>query len=843
MPLIDFDGCHACTLKKEWDYLRHPKMAYTPPIEEDDLRALMLGEAPGDNEDIQGKPFVGVTGQYLRDRIPSKWKRSVYWQNVVRCQPPKNRTPTPQEMTCCSTYLEEDLEKIKPHAILGIGSIALEYFWPDFNKGIGKARGIPLPVAIPGGTAWFMPTFHPSYAVRADRKEKNGDVKNVIEPVFRNDIMRFFSLLETDFKTPPQIWTPPPKESFFYPKSLDEAWNLFCRLKDPYATDFETFKVKPYLRDAKPLTASFSDGEITFGIPICWPGDINPWGLEFLKRVASTRRPWICQSAGMEYLWLRYLTGELFPEFHDTEVLARLLHDRKGLGALEHTSKIYLGVNVKALSPPLDKNRMNEYPLDQVLPYNCYDSLATKLVFNIMIEKLCNREGPFIENYERTMNTIRSVVEMEIRGLDIDFNQSEEMQKRLYDQQQELQRQTRQLPEVKEYEQKESTIFSVSAPQNVATVLTRYYGINLPKTNEDSQYYSTDEDDLTPLIGQCPLVDLTLDYREVAKQLSTYVMPILNGQIIGVDGKLHPAYKTVHTFTYRLSSELPNIQNWPKRKNREIRRQIIPPPGYLFVACDYGGLEARVIQMASQDLNLLNDLVDPAKYLNDTDLHWYWLHKILQYYPKYMDRLASVSGQTQEKQILKAGRTIIKTDFVFASFYGSVSESVAARTQVPVEIIKAVHHEFWGRYTNVKKWVDGQFQQYKNHGFVSSLSGRIRADVLPGNEVTNTPVQGTGAEIVLEAQTALYYRGINEDIHYLPRINIHDDLTFMIPNNNDTDRYINVIMDDMVVPRFPFVTCPLLVECSVGDKNWCDMEEIAKWIGGTWNNHTIGHAA
>lgn len=1079
MPsLIQFDGCHACTLKKEWNYLRTPKMPVTYPVNIADQRILIIGEAPGDSEDIKGQQFVGITGQYLRDRIPPEWKRSVYWGNCVRCQPPKNRTPTDQEMECCSTYMEEDLLKIRPHAILGAGNIPLRYFWPDFNKGISKARGIPIPIEFEDkSTSWFYPIFHPSYVVRGEKREKDGSIKNPIEPVFRNDILNFFKLVTTKFQTPPVVYTPQLK-SFIYPKSYQEAWNLFCQLDDPYAIDFETFKKKPYWRDAKPLTASFSDGKITFAVPILWPGDLNPWGLQFLKDIIASGKVWICQSGAMEYLWITYLTGVRCREFHDTEVIARLLHDRTGLGALEHTSRIYLGFNCKSLYPDLDKNRMNEYPLEKVLPYNALDSWTTFMVFKIMMKLLCDRPGPFVENYIRTIDTIRSTVEMEIQGLDVDISQSESMQKELLVQQQDLQKKTHQLKEVQSYERTESTIFSVSAPQNVARVLTGYCivpetkilksdltwcradnaqvgfeligfdeltpskwkprkyrrskileksvfslpcvevetdrgsitcsdehkflverntchlftdacnlkqgdlllffskpwqvgedyesgylsgvydgegclsgtiqfsqnpgtvldyvknlldkkkftyrkenrvndncetivitggipewlrflgsirplrllkkgntcwegktisvksgsmyasvkkitpvgrkevvalktststlitegyfshncGIQLPK-NEDTTFYSTAEDELEPLRGKHPLVDLTLDYREVAKQLSTYVVPILSGQLFGVDGKLHPAYKTCHVKTWRLSSELPNIQNWPKRKNREIRRQIVAPPGHLIVSCDYGGLEARGICMACNDENLKKSLINPQGFLHDIDIHWYWLHRILDAYPDYINHLADVSGETEEKKIIKVGRTIIKTDFVFPTFYGSKPEAGAARTGVPVKIMEKIWGEFWDLYPTAKKWVDGQFEFYNKYGYVESLAKRCRNEVLGGNEPANSPIQELGAYIVLEAQNALSSRALEEDMYLHPRFNIHDDLSFILQDDTDScERYINTITDEMVKPRFSFINVPLLVEVSAG-YNWADQTEVCKKEGKTWDEY------
>lgn len=833
-PLFDItSGCDVCSLKKEWQYLRNPRMKINIPEESSDYRILVLGEGPGETEDNIGVPFVGTTGQYLRDRIPQYWKKKLHWGNIVRCKPPRNREPSGQEIACCSNqFLEKDLSEIKPNAILCFGDVASKYFWSN-GPSISKMRGLPFGAQIKDSpNTWIFPSFHPSYPSRADKKE-DGKTVNVIEPIFRNDLIRFFELVTTKFTTPPKIYEPP--NNFVYPKSYQEAWNLFERLKEPYANDFETFKLKPYMRDARLLTAAYSDGDITFAFPVEWPGLVNYWGKQFLIDSLKARKTWIAQNASMELPWIRYMTGLYNLSFEDTEVAARLNHNRKGMGALNVLSRLYLGFDLKALHN-LDKDRMNEYPLEQVLSYNGLDSWGTALIYNVIMKDLVQREQQ-IENYYRIIQTIDSTVEMELRGLLPDINQSELMQKDLYEQQQELEKKARQIKEVKEYEKRESRYFSVSSRQDVASVLTRYCGIQLPK-NETTQEYYTDEDALTELAGEHPLVDTVLEFREVQKQLSTYVAPFLNGSIIGIDGLIHPEYTTVHVATYRLSARNPNIENFPKRKNRHIRRQIIAPAGHLIVAFDYGGLELRTIQMASKDKILLRDIIDPQQYLHDKDIHWYWLHRLLELYPPYIMHLAEVSGEKDEKSILKVGRTIIKTDYVFPSFYGSKPDAISARTTIPKPILEQAHHELWSRYPDAYKWTFGQFEFYQKFGYIESLTHRIRNEVLPGNEKTNSVAQGTGAEIVLEAQNALYYRAIREeDPYFLPRINIHDDITTILPDNEERlDYYIPEIGKEMTQPRFPFITCPLLVECSAG-YNWCDLSEIAVFTGVTYDDY------
>ena len=829
--LINFSGCDACSLKTTWPQLHSPKMPMTPPTEGAEYRVMVLGEGPGKEEDEQNKQFVGKTGQYLRQYMPGDLVNKVWWNNCVRCRPTSedgrsNRAPTDREIKCCSTYLEADILRLRPHAILGIGGEALNYFWPDAPV-ISKIRGIPFPIQVKDHTCWFYGTFHPSFVTRAEREDWGTEtVVNPVLPVFRNDLKNFLNRIP-EFLTPPQIQIPP--KNIVYPKSYEEAVALFNRLEDPWALDFETKKLRYYMRDSRLLTAACSDGKLTFAFPVNWPGDLNPWGERFLLYIMSSGRTWIAQSSTMELGWAWAKTKQFRQTFHDTEVLARLIHKRTGLGSLDVLSRIYFGIDVKELTNrslagkmlgPLDKNRLSEYSVEQILEYNALDSWAEALLFHQLWRYLSvDQRG----NYYRIIETVKSTTAMELNGLPVDLKQSEMQQKQLFSKMKECELAARGLPEIKEFEQKEHRLFSLSKPETVAHVLVNYCGIQLEETTKGN--YSIDEEVLEKLIDKHSLVGLRLDFVEVQKLKSTYVDPILNGKILGVDGMIHGAYKVVHTKTYRLSSENPNMQNFPHRKNPETRRQLVAPPGYIFLSFDYGQLEARVLAMASKDPELNRSIIA------NEDIHSYWLNRCITEYPQYLDRLATKTGEKEEKKILVAGRTIIKTDFVFASFYGSLAKSISARTGIPLDICIRLLNEFWARYSGARKWIDGQFRQYERTGTVSSLQGKERNEVLPGNEVINTPIQGSAAEIVLEAQNALYSMAM-DDFCFLPRISVHDCLEFLVPVSNEDklEWYIRTIASEMIKPRFSYITTPLMVECQLGP-NWCDLEKIGKFVG------------
>jgi len=132
---------------------------------EGDFRArlMFVGEGPGAEEDIQGRPFVGRAGQLLTKIIEAmKLRRDeVYITNVVKCRPPNNRTPLRQEIGKCKPYLLAQIEAIQPEVIVTLGKVATDFFVPS-AAGMSLLRGS----FHEYGKIQVMPTFHPSYLVR-----------------------------------------------------------------------------------------------------------------------------------------------------------------------------------------------------------------------------------------------------------------------------------------------------------------------------------------------------------------------------------------------------------------------------------------------------------------------------------------------------------------------------------------------------------------------------------------------------------------------------------------------------------------------------------------------------
>jgi DNA polymerase len=124
---------------------------------------MFVGEAPGQDEDLQGEPFVGRAGQLLTNTLKKFGveRSQVFIGNILKCRPPGNRTPAPDEMASCMPWLQRQIATIQPKLICGLGNIAVQTLLVT-KTGITKLRG---KLTEAQGVA-FLPTFHPAYILR-----------------------------------------------------------------------------------------------------------------------------------------------------------------------------------------------------------------------------------------------------------------------------------------------------------------------------------------------------------------------------------------------------------------------------------------------------------------------------------------------------------------------------------------------------------------------------------------------------------------------------------------------------------------------------------------------------
>ncbi len=154
------EQCRACELWRQ-------ATRAVPGEGPEDSPVMVVGEAPGREEDAQGRPFVGRAGRLLRKILESYGLRKIYITNVVKHRPPGNRRPRRKEVDACSGFLLEEIEAIRPRIIIALGATASKFF--TGKEGVGELSGRVLEYR---GSRLIV-TYHPAAVLRNPRLRKD----------------------------------------------------------------------------------------------------------------------------------------------------------------------------------------------------------------------------------------------------------------------------------------------------------------------------------------------------------------------------------------------------------------------------------------------------------------------------------------------------------------------------------------------------------------------------------------------------------------------------------------------------------------------------------------------
>lgn len=134
-----------------------------------EARLMFIGEGPGFHEDQQGRPFVGAAGQFLEELLAliGLKREQVFITNVIKCRPPANRDPEPDELAACSDYLDRQIAALDPRVIVTLGRFSMAKFFPDAKISAvhGQARQVNGPPFAAGGRRLVVAMFHPAAAL------------------------------------------------------------------------------------------------------------------------------------------------------------------------------------------------------------------------------------------------------------------------------------------------------------------------------------------------------------------------------------------------------------------------------------------------------------------------------------------------------------------------------------------------------------------------------------------------------------------------------------------------------------------------------------------------------
>lgn len=820
-------GCKACPLQTRPGRME-PTGSNKPVI-------YMCGEAPGKTEVEQGKQFVGVSGQVLRELIPKGWEKDLRWNNTVRSNPANNETPSREAIECCRPSIVLDIEQTKPRAIFGFGNTPLH--WVSGFSGITLWRGRRMPVKVGNHTCWFYAFQHPASFLHQRRPTDDGYLSEE-HRMLEFDLRRAFA--EVEHLPMPVVHTPEMArvgvECVTNIRQIEKALQWASR-QSYVGVDYETNCLRPYQKDAAILSAAVGTLERAFAFPMFHPGagygrteieDVLDLWKRFLLSAPCRK---IVHNLAFEQEWSGYFFGTetlRARPWEDTANAAAIIDERRGKQkpgcfSLEFLVQQYFGFNVKKVSN-VDRQRLTQTPLETVLTYNGIDAKYHAGLWEKQWEVI-KQEG-LEEAYELAVRRVPTVTLSQLKGTPVDQTRVKQLQKKYGALVEKAETTIAKLPIVKEFERKKGKPFNPYSGPDVIYVFDKM--LRRPEVMVVDKYSkkerkSADESVLSQI--DHPLADAVLDLRSYSGTKSKYIDALLEGSensVLHPDGLAHTQYNTFFSEGGRLSSEEPNLQNFPMRdeKTKEVRSSIVAERGCGVLKFDYGQIEARVLAMITNDKRFCQALWE------NHDVHLAWAERIAYDYP------ARIGGKKNltDKKVMKDFRTDIKNQWTFPLFFGAKVESAAGYLKIPTHIVRPHYNAFWKEFAGVKAWQEQLLKFYQEYGYVSCLTGRRRRGPLTTNQIFNSPVQGTAAEIVLDAMSRLSETG---DPELQPEVNIHDDLTFLRVPEKRVDVVAEKIIGHMLAVPFPWINVPISVEMSYG-KNWAGLEEIGTYSSHEW---------
>ena len=343
--------------------------------------------------------------------------------------------------------------------------------------------------------------------------------------------------------------------------------------------------------------------------------------------------------------------------------------------------------------------------------------------------------------------------------------------------------------------------FNISSPKQLGVILFEKLNIPYPKKSKNSNY-STDKEVLDKIRIFNPIVSLVEEYRMLSKLNSNYVVG-LKEQIMS-DNKIHTIYNQCLTRTGRLSSKDPNLQNIPNHDEygRLIRKCFISQEGYTFLSSDYSQIELRLFAEFSN--------VDSLKeaFINNEDIHRFTAAKIFN---------------KDIKEVTKEERSKAKA-VNFGIIYGISSFGLANDLSINVNDAKDFIDKYMEKFHGIKEYMKKEVEDAKKLGYVKTIMNRKRLidEIKSSNYMIrmqgermalNTPIQGSGSDILKKAMIDIDTEFKNKNIKSKMLLQIHDELVFEV--KEEEIEIVKEIVKEKMENAFK-LSVPLIVDINLG---------------------------
>ncbi len=434
---------------------------------------------------------------------------------------------------------------------------------------------------------------------------------------------------------------------------------------------------------------------------------------------------------------------------------------------------------------------MAEVSIQEAAPYAVDDVLAVLRLMPVLQSDLEARQAAsLLQDVEMPLIPVLADMEMAGIGLDVPFLQgmSKELQERMHA----LEAQVHSAV---------GEPFNLNSTQQLSRALFEKLGLSPPAGTRRTAHgtYSTSASVLEALREAHPVVNMVLEYRELAKLKSTYV-DALPQQVNPRTGRVHTSYSQTSSVTGRIASLNPNLQNIPIRTElgRKVRRAFVAAPGHVLLGVDYSQVELRLAAHMSGDAAMI------AAFRAGQDIH---------------AATAAAIYNVPIEQVTKAQRRHAKA-INFGLIYGMSAFGLTRSSELTLAEAEDFVKAYFERFPGVKAYLDEMRRIAAQRGYVETLLGRRRyfpelqrttnrnARNRAEREAINAPIQGTAADIIklamLRLPSALREAGLQAQI----LLQVHDELVLECPEQelDATVRVVRAVMEQAYSLRVPLVT-------------------------------------
>ncbi|MEL6718781.1 MAG: DNA polymerase I, partial [Bacteroidota bacterium] len=352
--------------------------------------------------------------------------------------------------------------------------------------------------------------------------------------------------------------------------------------------------------------------------------------------------------------------------------------------------------------------------------------------------------------------------------------------------------------------------FNIASPKQVGEILFDKMKIPYRWRKTKSGQYSTNEEKLTELSKDHPIVSDILKFRGLAKLKSTYV-DALPKLINSKTGRVHSSFNQALVATGRLSSNNPNLQNIPIRtpEGRKVREAFVPrDENHILLAADYSQIELRLVAEISNDEAMLE------AFQIGQDIHRATAARVFE-----------VAYDEVDSDQRRAAKTIN-----FAIIYGAGATNISKQLDIKRSEASQLIDQYFKQYHGLRKYMDDSVNLARTQGYVTTLLGRRRylRDINSKNGVIrshaernamNTPIQGTAADMIKLAMINIHRVFKEQNIQSKMILQVHDELVFDVLRN-EVEQVKALVMEEMK-NALPNLKVPILVEAGLGE-HWLE---------------------